>query len=171
MTLYFSPKRRSMCANEKLHTMVKLKIYDSGNRPELPKDPSTAAHWVIGSMEEPDDAKAHIGTWANGVAYAKEWTGSSWHIECKPIQDYIRYALGKAISHKTPRVDIDLPINLEKEIFLKLSTFREGVVMNLLAVLNDAPQTLEVSLIIAVPRMPGGLLNRLERDYQHLVGD
>ncbi len=146
--------------------MVKLTIYDSGNRPELPKDPSTAAHWVIEMLAQPNMKEAYEGGYEKGTEYKEEWTGAFWHIDCKPLDVYIRRALGKAVPHKTPRIDIDLPTEIDGVYAEKDRMLVNRALGRMLGTLGMIPHDLELNLIVSGERLLDDFLAQLEQMYQ-----
>lgn len=146
--------------------MVKLTIYNSGKRPELPTGSKRAAHWVIGSMQEPDDAKANMGTYGPGKEYMTEWIGSLWHVKCKPIDEYVRYALGKAKSFNTPRVDIDLPsgLNLAHARVMGRQHFYQAIGRMLGVLVSE--EGIELNLIVPEECHPDSFTTQVEVMYQ-----
>ena len=160
-------------------TMVKLRIYDSGKRPALPRDPKGTAHWIIRSMVHADGDKAHMGTYARGKEYDTEWTGSWWHINSRPFEEYIRYSLAKVKSFNKPRdgedelptlrLDIDLPTGIEEDYAKKGGRSVEIASVRIASMLNMIRERdIELNLILAEELLPNGFVGQIDWWYQEL---
>lgn len=107
-----------------------------------------------------------MGDWYPGTEYKQEWKDAFWHIDCTPLDEYVRRALEKATPHKTPRIDMELPTGVDAAYMRKGPKFIEAAVDSMLSVLQNEPDDLELNIIFPQRhRFPLGFLDALEKKY------